>query len=76
MIKNGGKIIKTISNSLQFIDSSRFMASLLSNLVNNFDEAIHKIRCQFEHDDEKCRLAELNTKIVTAFLNAQILKIT
>ena len=30
------EISKTISYRLQFIDSARFMASSLSNLVNNF----------------------------------------
>ena len=30
----------------------RFMASLLSNLVVNFAEGIHKIKCKYGHD--KC----------------------
>ena len=29
---------------LQFIDSARFMAILLSNLVNNLSEGINKIK--------------------------------
>ena len=32
---------------LQFIYSTRFMASSLSNLVNNFAEGIHKIKCKY-----------------------------
>ena len=34
--KNRKKIIENISYTLQFIDSARFMARSLSNLVNNF----------------------------------------
>ena len=43
--KNGKEITKMISYRLQFIDSARFMASSLSNLVNNLPEGIHKIKC-------------------------------
>ena len=43
--RNGEKIIKNISYILQFLDSARFMASLLSNLVNIYSEGIHKIKC-------------------------------
>ena len=31
----------------------RFMTSSLSNLVNNFSEEIHRIKCKYEHDDKK-----------------------
>ena len=41
--KNGEEIAKNISYILHFIDSARFMASSLSNLVNNFSEGNHKI---------------------------------
>ena len=36
--------MKTISYRLQFIDGARFMASPLSNLVDNLAEGIHKIQ--------------------------------
>ena len=52
--KIGEKITKIISYRLQFIDSTRFMACSLSNLVNNFAEGIHKIKCKHKHDDKKC----------------------
>ena len=29
------------------------MASVLSNLVDNFAEKIHKIECKYRHDNEK-----------------------
>ena len=47
------KIAKNISYILQFIDSGRFMASSLSNLVNNLSEGIHRIKCKFGHSDKK-----------------------
>ena len=37
------EVRKNISYILQFIDSARFMASSLSNLVNSLSEGIHKI---------------------------------
>ena len=52
--KNREKITKNISYSLQFIESVRFVASSLSNLVNNLFEGIHKIKCNYGHDDKKC----------------------
>ena len=30
------------------------MVSSLSNLVNNFAERIHKIKCKYQHDNKKC----------------------
>ena len=48
------KNTKNISYMLQFIDSARFMASSLSNLVNNISEGIHRIICKFGHNDKKC----------------------
>ena len=44
---------KNISYILQFIDSARFMASSLSNPVNNLSERIHKIKCKYGQNDKK-----------------------
>ena len=44
--KNREKITKNISYILQSIDSVRFMASSVSNLVNNLSEGIRKIKCK------------------------------
>ena len=41
--KNGEQITKNISHILQFIDNTGFMASSLSNLVNNLSEVIYRI---------------------------------
>ena len=48
--KNGENITENISYILQFIDSSRFMARSLSNLVNNLSKGIHKIKFKFGHN--------------------------
>ena len=58
--KNGEEITKNIFYILQFIDSTRFMASSLSNLVNNFSEEIYKIQCKYRDDDKKCETAEFS----------------
>ena len=37
---------KIISYKIKFIDSAKFMASSLSNLVDNLLKGIHKIKCK------------------------------
>ena len=46
---NWEKITKNISYILQFLDSARFMASSLSNLVNNLSEGMNGIKCKLKH---------------------------
>ena len=58
--KNGEEITKNICYILQFSDSPRFMAISLPNLVNNFSEGIHGIKCKFRHDDKKCEICGIN----------------
>ena len=65
----------TISYRLQFADSTRFISDLLSNLVENLAESIHKIKFTCEHDNKHAKRVELNAKIVSALLNTQVLKI-
>ena len=62
------EITQRISYMLQFIDSARFMASSLSNLVNNFSEGIHKIKCKYRHNDKKCKTCGMTYKVCNRFL--------
>ena len=43
-----------MEKKLQKIYVTRFMASSLSDLVNNLSEGVHRIKCKFEHNDKKC----------------------
>ena len=72
--KNGEEITKNISYILQFIDSARFMASSLSNLVNNLSEGIHRIKCKFAHDNKKCEICGIKYKHCDCFLEYKTLK--
>ena len=57
--KIGEKLAKNIAYILQFTDSARFMASSLSNLLNNFSQRTDRIKCNFGHDNKKyetCRI--------------------
>ena len=56
--KDGNGSVVTISYKIKFIDSVIFMATSLSNLVDNLTEGIHK----------------LNVKIVNTFLNMKVWK--
>ena len=45
--KNGNENVVTISCKIKFIDSARFMASSLQNLVDNLAEGINKSKCKY-----------------------------
>ena len=49
-----------ISYKIKLIDNVRFMASPLSNLIDNLAEGIHKIKCK----DSDCFLEYENFKII------------
>ena len=68
MNKNGREVTKIIFCILQFIDSARYMASSLSNLVSNLSEGIHRIKCEFGHDDKKCKTCGIKYKYSERFL--------
>ena len=44
--KDGNESDESISYKKKIIDCSRFMASSLSNLVDNLAEELHKIKCK------------------------------
>ena len=50
LIKMETKLQKNISYILKFIDCTRFMASLASNLVNNLYGDIYRIKCKLGHN--------------------------
>ena len=52
---------------LQFIDSTRFMGSSLSNLVNNLSEGIRRIKFKFGHDDKKGETYKIKCKYGNCF---------
>ena len=59
--KDGNESVVTLSYKIKFIDSARFMASSLSNLVENLTEGIHKVKCKdcvcfLEYESVKCHL--------------------
>ena len=68
LIKVGKKLQKNISYILQFIDSARFTASSLSNLVNNLSEGLHRIEYKLGHDDKKCETCGIEYKYCDCFL--------
>ena len=56
--KDGNENVESISFKIKFINSSRFMAILLSNLFANLTERIHQIKfgCSVEHENVKNNL--------------------
>ena len=62
-------MIKNIYYVLQFIDSARFMASSLSNLVIIFLKEFIQLNVNTNIMKKKVKLPELNISIATTFLN-------
>ena len=61
--------MKNISYILRFIDTAKIRAkSLLSNLVSSLFEVIHRIKCNFGHDDKKCEICVIKYKYCDCFL--------
>ena len=51
---------------MQFIDSVRFMANSLLNLVNNLSEEIHS--CKYRRSDKNCETCRIKYKYCDCFL--------
>ena len=62
------EVTKNISYILQFIDSVRFMASSLSNLLTSLSERIHKIKCKYGHEDKKFETCRTKYEYCDCFL--------
>ena len=62
------KLQKITSYILQFNDSARFMASSLSNPINNLSEGIHKVKCKFGHNNKKCETCRIKFKCCDFFV--------
>ena len=60
--------MKIKSYRLQFIDNAKFMESSLSNLANNLAAGIQKIKCKYEHKDQKCETFRIRYKNWNCFL--------
>ena len=54
--------MENISCILQLIDSAKFMASSLSNLVNNLSEGIPKTKCKYGDDNKNCKTCYIKYK--------------
>ena len=65
---------KTISYKLQFIDSTRFMAILLSNFYDNLTEGVHYIKYKYGHDNKKWEMCGVEYKDCECFLEYTIIK--
>ena len=57
-----------MSYILQFIDSTRFMANSLSNLVNNFSGRIYEIKCKYGLDEKKYEASGTTFEVCDCFL--------
>ena len=66
--KDAEEISRNISYLLQFIDSTRFMASSLSNLVNKISERLYRIKCKVGDYDKKCETCGIKHKYCDCFL--------
>ena len=62
IVKNEEKNTKAISYRLQFIDSTKFMASSLANVINNLAEGIHEVKCKYKYDDKKAEVCRFKYK--------------
>ena len=67
-IDKNGEATKNISYRLQVINTARFMACSLSNVVNNLSEGIHKTKCKYRHYAKKCKTCGIKYKYCDCFL--------
>ena len=68
--KDGNGSVVTKSYKIKFIDSARFMATSLSNLVDNLTEEIHKSKCK----DCDCFLEYESVRNINIYLAIKIIQ--
>ena len=68
LIKNENKLYKNIPCMLQSVDSTRFISSSLSNLVNKLLEGIYNIKCKYRHDNKKYETCRIKYNYCDCFL--------
>ena len=59
---------------MQFIDTTGFLTSSLSNLVNNLVDRIHKIKYKYRQDDKKHEAWRIRNEYCDCFLEYTNLK--
>ena len=66
------KELQKIYLTYRLIDSARFMASSLSNIVNNPSEGIHEIKCKYVHGDKNYETCEIKYKYFLEYIYFKI----
>ena len=77
--KDGNESVVTIFYKIKFIDITRFMATSLSNLVDNLTEGIDKIKCKdcdcfLEYESVKDNLIKTNVYLVIKIIETKLMK--
>ena len=76
---NGNESVVTTSHQIKLIDSASFMTNLLSNLVDNLTEGIHKIECKdcdcfLEYENVKNNLIKYKFYLVIKIIQIKLMK--
>ena len=70
IVEDGNESVVTLYYKIKFIASERFMATLLSNLVDNLREGILKIKCE----DFNCFLESRNAYLAIKIIETKLMK--
>lgn len=62
------KITKPINYKLEIINSVGFLASSLSNIVEDHSEGTHKTKWKYRHDNKKCENFKIKCKYCECYL--------
>ena len=70
IVEDGNESVVTLYYKIKFIASERFMATSLSNLVDNLREGILKIKCK----DFNCFLESGNAYLAIKIIETKLMK--